>query len=104
MSEFLAVAVADAVPAGEARVYTVAGTAVAVFNVGGAHHAIANACPHVGGPLGEGSIQGSVVTCPWHSWSFDVTTGCLQRPSNTSVARYAVKVEAGKLLVGCDPL
>jgi nitrite reductase (NADH) small subunit len=49
-----------------------AGVVVALFNVGGEFHAIQNKCPHRGGPLGEGELNGQVVTCPWHAWSFDV--------------------------------
>ena len=37
--------------------------------------ALANACPHQGGPLGEGSIEGGLLRCPWHGWDFDPLTG-----------------------------
>ena len=63
------------VPAGTIRELQVEGKAVAVANVGGKIYAINNTCLHRGGPLGEGSLEGQVVTCPWHGWQFDVTNG-----------------------------
>ena len=67
-------AIAD-VPPGDGRVVTVAGRALAVFNIDGQFFALDNTCPHRGGPLGEGDVDGAVVTCPWHGWRWDVTTG-----------------------------
>ena len=70
------------VPAGTIRELQVEGKAVAVANVGGKIFAINNTCLHRGGPLGEGSMEGKVVTCPWHGWQFDVTTGkAVQNPA-----------------------
>ncbi len=55
--------------------------AVAAFVVDGACHALAGQCPHRGGPLGEGTLRGRIVSCPWHRWTFDVTTGrCISHP------------------------
>ena len=48
---------------------------VALFNVDGEYHALDGVCPHQGGPLGKGCLQGAMVTCPWHGWQFDVRTG-----------------------------
>lgn len=48
---------------------------IAVFNVDGRFYAIDGICPHAGGPLADGCLVGTVVTCPWHGWQFDVTTG-----------------------------
>ncbi len=57
------------------------GKEVALFNVGGEIFALDNTCPHAGGPLGEGSLEATIVTCPWHGWSFDVKTGeCQNNP------------------------
>lgn len=65
----------DAIPNGEGREFVVAGRIVAIFNVDGAFFALDGICPHAGGPLGKGAVQNNVVTCPWHGWQFDVTTG-----------------------------
>jgi nitrite reductase (NADH) small subunit/3-phenylpropionate/trans-cinnamate dioxygenase ferredoxin subunit len=67
-------AVAD-VPPGAARVVDARGRALALVNVGGRFFALDNRCPHRGGPLGEGDLDGTTLTCPWHAWRWDVTTG-----------------------------
>ena len=63
------------VPPGTIRELEVEGKAVAIANVGGKIYAIHGTCLHEGGPLGEGALEGKVVTCPWHGWQFDVTNG-----------------------------
>ena len=60
---------------GQGKVVDVAGRSLAVFNVGGRFYAIDNLCPHRGGPLGEGDVEGAIVVCPWHGWRWDVTSG-----------------------------
>ncbi|MBM3465321.1 MAG: Rieske (2Fe-2S) protein [Armatimonadetes bacterium] len=62
-------------PPGEGRTIEVDNQVIAVFNVGGQIHAMDGICPHAGGPLGDGYLDGNLVTCPWHGWQFDVTTG-----------------------------
>jgi nitrite reductase/ring-hydroxylating ferredoxin subunit len=47
----------------------------ALANVAGDIHALDNNCPHNGGPLAKGVLEGSVLRCPWHGWSWDVTSG-----------------------------
>jgi nitrite reductase/ring-hydroxylating ferredoxin subunit len=63
------------IPPGSIRELQVAGKPVALANIGGRFYAIDNTCLHRGGPLGQGQLEGSVVTCPWHGWQFDVRTG-----------------------------
>ena len=60
---------------GECKTVAVGERELALFNVGGKFYATDNVCPHRGGPLGEGTLDGNVVTCPWHGWRFDVCTG-----------------------------
>jgi nitrite reductase/ring-hydroxylating ferredoxin subunit len=85
---------------GTGTVADVRGTAVAVFNVGGAFYAIANACTHVGGPLGQGRLEGTTVTCPWHHSRFDVTSGkVLHGPAQRPVATYPVRVRGDDVFV-----
>jgi nitrite reductase (NADH) small subunit/3-phenylpropionate/trans-cinnamate dioxygenase ferredoxin subunit len=99
MSEFApAIAAAD-LPPGRAAEVTVAGRAVALFNVNGTFYALENRCPHRGGPLGQGFVDGQQVSCPWHNWTFDVTTGENVAGPDMKVARYEVKVEDGQVLV-----
>lgn len=53
----------------------------AVFDVGGELQVTDAACPHRGGPLAKGAVRGGVVTCPWHWYSFQLSSGiCLTAP------------------------
>jgi len=99
MSEFVRVmAVAD-LPPGRAAEVTVDGQAVALFNVDGTFHALANRCPHRGGPIGQGFVEGAQVSCPWHNWTFDVTTGANVASAELRVPRHQVKIEDGHVHV-----
>jgi nitrite reductase/ring-hydroxylating ferredoxin subunit len=93
-----AIAVADLAP-GQCKEVLVAGRAVALYNVGGVFHATTNTCLHRGGPLGQGFLEGNVVTCPWHGWTFDVTSGANTVNPEMTVETFEVKVEGGDVLV-----
>lgn len=84
---------------GQARVVEVDGRSIAVFNVAGQFYAIDNVCPHRGGPLGEGDVEGKIVVCPWHAWRWDVTTGANANNPAVRVACYPVTVEGGSIFV-----
>ena len=99
MGEFVRVAGTADVKPGHGIVAEVEGKTLAIFNVDGTYHAIDNTCVHRGGPLGEGEIEGSVVTCPWHGWQYNVATGaCVNNPS-AKVEVYQVKVEGDAVKV-----
>ncbi|AFS54586.1 MULTISPECIES: Rieske (2Fe-2S) protein [Leptospirillum] len=70
--------------------------AVAIFKVDGKIRAIDNTCPHRGGPLAEGPLEGSVVRCPLHMWAFDVTTGVSSNRPGVQVGCYEVVEEGGR--------
>jgi nitrite reductase (NADH) small subunit len=93
-----AVAVGD-IPVGKIRAVEIAGKTIAVANVGGSFHAIDHTCLHRGGPLGDGALEGNIVTCPWHGWQFDVGTGKLVQSPTIGVACYAVDVRGGEVFV-----
>jgi nitrite reductase/ring-hydroxylating ferredoxin subunit len=76
MPEWIPVAAASDCPPGSSIERVAADRMVAIANVAGRYHAIDGLCPHQGGPLGTGMLCGTVLTCPWHGWQFDVTTGC----------------------------
>ena len=83
---------------GNGKTVNIKGMAIAIFNVNENFYAIDNTCPHRGGPLGEGELDGKVVTCPLHGWQFDVTTGKnVMLPQN--VKTYKTKVENGNIFV-----
>ena len=93
MAEFVRVTGTADVKPGHAIVAEVNGKTLAVFNVDGTFYAIDNTCIHRGGPLGEGDVEGNVVTCPWHGWEYNVTTGeCMNNPA-AKVESYQVKVD-----------
>jgi 3-phenylpropionate/trans-cinnamate dioxygenase ferredoxin subunit len=108
-------AVSEIPPGGRKRV-DVSGRDVAVFNLEGEFFAIANKCPHRGGPLCQGTLtglvlsdepgdyqyirQGEIIRCPWHNWEFDVRTGkswC--DPEKVRARRFGVSVEKGARLI-----
>ena len=81
-------------PEGSANVVHYRGEEVALFNVAGRVYAIWNRCSHANGPLAEGRVEGTAVTCPWHDSQFDLTTGqALRTPAQRSVATYDVKID-----------
>jgi nitrite reductase (NADH) small subunit len=82
----------DALPAGQVVEIIIAGTAIAVANVEGTFHAISNTCAHAEGPLGEGGLEGHVVTCPYHAWEYDVRSGACLTDSSVAVETYEVQV------------
>lgn len=102
MSEMVRVAGVDEIPAGTGKEFTVGERVIAVFNVEGNFHALDGICRHSGGPLGQGPLRGTVITCPWHGWQFDVCTGrhCLTERIQQEVFR--VEVREGSVFVAVD--
>ena len=99
MAEFVKVAEAADIKPGTAVCVEAGGRQIALFNVDGVFHAIDNICLHRGGPLAEGEIDGCVVTCPWHGWQYDVTTGVNTMDDSEKVDRFDTKVENGSVFV-----
>ena len=82
-------------PPGAGTSVDAAGRTLALFNVDGTLYAVDNTCPHRGGPLAEGDLDGAVVTCPWHGWRYDVTTGVRDGTPTVRVACYPVTIVDG---------
>ena len=100
MAQFVKVArISDLVP-GKGMVVVVNGTRIALFNCDGSFYAIKGTCPHMGGELGEGLLEGDIVTCPWHGWRFNVTTGKNPESEVVAVRSFEVKVEGEDVYVG----
>ena len=69
------------------------GQTIAIFDLGGNYYAIENTCPHRGGPLAEGEMDGEEVICPWHGARFNIKTGAvLGPPAPQGVKSFPVRV------------
>ena len=75
------------------------GRHVALFRLGDDFHALDNLCLHRGGPLCEGPIENSVVTCPWHGWSYEIKTGTLVQDPGVGVSCHEVRVAGDQVSV-----
>ena len=85
---------------GKTAIVKVKGRRIALIKRDGKLHAIDNDCPHVGGYLGQGSLEGNTVVCPLHQMAFDLNTGlATNRAGGFSVAVHEVKVENGRIWV-----
>jgi len=87
---------------GTIREFQVEGKAVALANVDGKYYAINNTCLHRGGPLGQGTMNGNVVTCPWHGWQYDVTTGKVVANPAVGVDCYKIEVRGEDIFVDAE--
>ena len=103
MNDYVAVARTSDIAPGAAKAVVVDGREIAIFNVGGTMYALDNTCPHQGGPLAEGWIDGMHVTCPWHAWTFNLTDGKMTLGDFASVDAFAVRVEGDVVLVSRTP-
>jgi len=100
MAEFVRVASLSDVPPGELHTVELEGEPVVLANVDGQIFAFAGECTHRGGPLGEGTLEGDVVICPWHSGEFNVRTGLVVGPPPESpVGTYRVQIEGSDIKV-----
>lgn len=97
---------------GERVLVEIRGREIAVFNVNGEFHALANYCVHQGGPVCEGALsgtltqsgeevtyvrEGEIVSCPWHGWEFDIKSGEHLARDKYKVPTYDVVVHRGEL-------
>jgi nitrite reductase/ring-hydroxylating ferredoxin subunit len=99
MPKWIRVVAAGELPPGTCGEYVADDRVVAIFNVEGKFYALDGVCPHQGGPLGKGSLAGCVVTCPWHGFQFDVTTGQHQTSRSLVQPTFPVKTEDGGVWV-----
>lgn len=105
------------VPPGTAKLVSAKGRDIGLFNVGGRFYALANRCPHKGGPLCQGRItgltqsggpgdyrlvrNGEFLRCPWHGWEFEIATGQSYCDPNTlRIRQFEVTVAHGSELAG----
>jgi len=99
MSDFVKAAKVGDLAQGRCKVVEAGGRTLALFNVGAGFYALDNTCLHRGGPIGEGTLEGTIVTCPWHGWRYDITTGKATMNPDVGLACYETKVEGDDVLV-----
>jgi nitrite reductase/ring-hydroxylating ferredoxin subunit len=104
MDEFVRIFSLDEVAPGTARVATVGGYDVGVFNVDGTIYAIDNLCPHVDGPLHGGKVNNAActVTCPLHGREFSLVDGT-EGYGRQSVVTFDVSVRDDEIYVASTP-
>jgi len=83
-----------------ARVVKSAHGDIAVFrNAEDEVFALADRCPHKGGPLSQGIVFGRRVAWPLHNWAIQLEDGCAAAPDEGCARHYAVKIEAGEVFL-----
>jgi nitrite reductase (NADH) small subunit len=102
MAEFVTVARVEDVPPGSVKTVRAGGEEIALAHVDGGFHATQATCIHLQGPLGEGRLEGPVLTCPWHGWQYDVRTGENEFDLAIRLRTYPVRVEDGEVKVAVD--
>lgn len=102
MDSFLDAAEVASLPPGKGRTVELRGKRIALFNVDGKFHAIDDACPHRGAPLGGGWCEGGEVFCPMHGWAFDIATGTCKTRPDRPVRSYPTQVRDGKVWIAPD--
>jgi nitrite reductase (NADH) small subunit len=97
---FTTVAKIGAIPEGEGASFQLGNCLVAVFNHNGKYLAIDDLCPHMGASLGAGCLDDEgVVTCPWHAWRFEATTGKWADNPRLSIDTFEVRVQGDEIQV-----
>lgn len=100
---YVKVARAEEIVPGRPRALRVGIRHVAVFNVDGSFYAIEDACRHMKAPLSTGRMSGTTLTCSWHGWQYEITTGACIGKDWACVRTFTVKVEDGVVLVADEP-
>lgn len=102
MAEWIHVASAADCPAGTAIERLAGDRIVAIANVSGLYHALDGLCAHQGGPLGQGTLCGTTLTCPWHGWEYDATSGQHRTAPTVRQTTFLIEERDGELFVCLD--
>lgn len=98
--EYLKLCAAKDVPPGQMRHFDVRGREVLVVNLNGQFFCLDARCTHAGAPLDEGTLEGDLLTCPWHYSSFRVTDGSVVNgPAQKPLGTYNIVVGDEQLFV-----
>ncbi len=108
------------IPEDERVIVEVEGKEIGVFNVKGEYFAVLNWCVHQGGPCCEGTVDGTysatfdrdtlevdlqwvkddeILSCPWHGWEYDLTTGDCLSNNRYTIPQYPVRINEGNIIV-----
>lgn len=99
--EFISVAKVDELSNGQRLFIEIDDRPIVIFNIAGSYFAIGDVCSHDDGPLGEGEVEDTVVTCPRHGARFDIRTGkALSLPAVIDIPAYPIRIENDEILVG----
>lgn len=104
MDQFVAVAKRSNLSTETGLAVQIKGRLIALFINGDKVCAIDDCCPHMGGPLSEGSVHEGIVICPWHAWRFRITDGTwADAPSaGTRVQTYESKVDGDTVYINVN--
>lgn len=98
MNEFRLIGSLDDLPVRNSRQCEVDGRVIGVFHTTEGVFAVDDTCPHRGGPLADGDLDGIAITCPWHFWTFDLRTGEHADP-RIRLVTHEVRLEDGQIWV-----
>jgi nitrite reductase (NADH) small subunit len=100
MNDWVEIGRIEQIPVRGARCVNTPAGKIAVFRTAENQvYAIENRCPHKNGPLSEGIVHGSSVTCPLHNWVFDLQTGEAQGADEGQVRTFPVEVVDGRIFL-----
>ena len=98
MSNWIEIAALEDIPRLGSRVVKTDDMNIAVFRSRDDRvFAVRDACPHKQGPLSQGIVSGTTVTCPLHNWKIDLESGCALGPDEGCANTFDAKVENGKV-------
>lgn len=72
---------------------------IVLIRKGSSVFALNDECPHMGGPLGEGEVEGNMIVCPWHFWRFNIETGACSEEDEPGARCYQTAVENGEVFI-----
>lgn len=75
------------------------GNEIALFRIEDKIYALDNTCPHAGGPLGEGEVENACVTCPWHGWTFELSTGSCKTMPGMDATTIPVEIRGEEIFL-----
>jgi nitrite reductase (NADH) small subunit len=105
MTNWIRITPAESIPPREGRALRLGSLSLAIFNTGEKFLAVENRCPHGGGPLADGIVGGSTVTCPLHNWRICLESGQVAKPCETNapaVRTFETRVENGIVMLALD--